>query len=577
MSTRILGWILMLMWSASAAWGDADGRHLISQADIPLTITNAGSYLVTENLTCRNGVLIPAASVWKYLDNGSNQGTNWQTITFNDSAWATGRAELGYGDYGVEATTVAKHITTYFRHSFVLTNAPAYTDLELYVRRDDGVVVYLNGTEVARDNMPAGTITYTTLASAEIPDGNATIGDPEAEYYAFHVPHALVVTGTNVIAAEVHMASAGSADMSFDCAFFGSTTGVLGESANGITIAADNVTLDLNGHTLTGVELGSLDGVHVSWGANVTIRNGTVTEWGEDGIDFLNTTNSRAESIRAIGNFRDGIRGGYACIVRNCVAYGNGMTRTAFEQGDGIAVEDGSIVSGCISRRNYDHGFLSHSSCEILDNVASRNGHDGLHGGQGNVVSRLIVASSIRAADGKWGDGVEINIGSVVMDSTCFQMDDGMKTRDETDPILDGRALFMHCTAYANLKDGIASQNGAIITQCTTVDNGDDGISVQNQCAVIGNTSCGNGFIDTGTAGGGVTVEGNRNRVQDNHLMGNENGVRADPSSTAQYNLITGNSAAGNLEDYRILNANNITGPRTNVPSRASAWANFEF
>ncbi len=42
--------------------------------------------------------LVPLGSVWKYLDNGSDQGTNWIAPNFDDSAWASGPAELGYGD-----------------------------------------------------------------------------------------------------------------------------------------------------------------------------------------------------------------------------------------------------------------------------------------------------------------------------------------------------------------------------------------------------------------------------------------------------------------------------------------------
>ncbi len=70
--------------------------------------------------------LVPLQSVWKYLDNGTNQGTAWQATGFNDSTWAQGPAELGYGDGG-EATVVgygpnsgAKYITTYFRKSFAV-------------------------------------------------------------------------------------------------------------------------------------------------------------------------------------------------------------------------------------------------------------------------------------------------------------------------------------------------------------------------------------------------------------------------------------------------------------------------
>jgi len=49
--------------------------------------------------------LLPAGSTWKYLDNGSDQGTAWQAPDFNDSAWASGPAQLGYGD-GDEATVI---------------------------------------------------------------------------------------------------------------------------------------------------------------------------------------------------------------------------------------------------------------------------------------------------------------------------------------------------------------------------------------------------------------------------------------------------------------------------------------
>ncbi|MGH9658653.1 MAG: hypothetical protein ACRD96_08920, partial [Bryobacteraceae bacterium] len=72
--------------------------------------------------------LIAPGAVWKYLDNGSNQGTSWIAPSFPDSTWASGPAQLGYGD-GDEATIVsfgpnasAKYITTYFRHSFNVAN-----------------------------------------------------------------------------------------------------------------------------------------------------------------------------------------------------------------------------------------------------------------------------------------------------------------------------------------------------------------------------------------------------------------------------------------------------------------------
>src|SRR6266436_9612961 len=75
---------------------------------------------------------ISSNSTWKYLDNGSDQGTGWRATNFNDSAWASGPAPLGYGDAsGVSPLTMVsfgpdsnnKYITTYFRQSFLVTNA----------------------------------------------------------------------------------------------------------------------------------------------------------------------------------------------------------------------------------------------------------------------------------------------------------------------------------------------------------------------------------------------------------------------------------------------------------------------
>jgi hypothetical protein len=159
--------------------------------------------------------LAAAGSVWKYLDDGSNQGTAWQTATFDDSTWQSGPAQLGYGD-GDEATVVgfgpnpaAKYLTTYFRRTFTVADASLYTSLTLKVKRDDGVVVYLNGTEVFRSNMKTGPVSHTTTASpAAADDGN--------EWQSVTLSPAFLINGTNLLAAEVHQASANNSDLSFD-------------------------------------------------------------------------------------------------------------------------------------------------------------------------------------------------------------------------------------------------------------------------------------------------------------------------------------------------------------------------
>ncbi|HKR05728.1 MAG TPA: fibronectin type III domain-containing protein, partial [Bacteroidia bacterium] len=164
--------------------------------------------IITDSLILANGV-------WKYLDNGSNQGTSWRASSFNDASWASGPAELGYGD-GDEGTVVsygpnssAKYITTYFRKTITIPNPSVYTSLALSMIRDDGAVVYINGTEVFRSNMPSGTISYTTLASAGIGGGD------ESTWQNMVLTPSQFVSGSNVIAVEIHQSAATSTDISF--------------------------------------------------------------------------------------------------------------------------------------------------------------------------------------------------------------------------------------------------------------------------------------------------------------------------------------------------------------------------
>src|SRR5207248_8170135 len=143
--------------------------------------------------------LVSTGSVWKYLDNGSDQGVAWQGLLFDDTAWAAGPAQLGYGD-GDEATIVNggletnRFITTYFRRSFLVTNPLAYTNLVVQLLRDDGALVYLNGTEVFRSNMPTNQIDYTTLALISV-----AAMDETTNFYAKAVSPGLLVPGLNIL------------------------------------------------------------------------------------------------------------------------------------------------------------------------------------------------------------------------------------------------------------------------------------------------------------------------------------------------------------------------------------------
>lgn len=161
-------------------------------------------------------ILISAGSSWKYNDSGANLGTAWRARTYTDTGWPSGLAQLGYGD-GDEATAISygtsttnRRITYYFRRSFTVANPASLTALTMRYVRDDGAVIYLNGVEVVRSNMPAGTIGYTTRATTAIN------GAAESAWQEAPLDPALLTAGTNVVAVEIHQQSPSSTDVSFD-------------------------------------------------------------------------------------------------------------------------------------------------------------------------------------------------------------------------------------------------------------------------------------------------------------------------------------------------------------------------
>ncbi|HEY0551106.1 MAG TPA: Ig-like domain-containing protein, partial [Verrucomicrobiae bacterium] len=185
--------------SGSGGQGNADEADVLALGEVEVFGTPAQPNFVLLN------------STWKYLADGTDPGALWITTNFNDTAWSSGAAQLGYGD-GDETTTVSfgpnasnKFITTYFRKSFVATNAAAFSNLLLRLTYDDGAIVYINETEVRRVNMPGGPVTSTTLA----------LSDAEFTVDSTLLPTTVLKNGTNFVAVEVHQGATNTPDLSF--------------------------------------------------------------------------------------------------------------------------------------------------------------------------------------------------------------------------------------------------------------------------------------------------------------------------------------------------------------------------
>ena len=206
--------LLLNRWVPQVLASQGSRNNLVSTAN-QSSARDSGMFAMAAAQTCVPVTLVAQNSLWSYLDNGSDQGTAWRERSFNDQSWATGAAELGYGD--VQVTSVGfgpdplnKYITTYLRKNFTINDPSIYPALQVDLLRDDGAIVYLNGVELVRSNMPSSVVGYTTLAASTI--------DLEAEttFFSYSVSAAALVAGANVLAVEVHQRNLTSSDISFN-------------------------------------------------------------------------------------------------------------------------------------------------------------------------------------------------------------------------------------------------------------------------------------------------------------------------------------------------------------------------
>jgi hypothetical protein len=192
------------------------------EAKAPVGYTFAGW---KQKATATNQI-VKLNDTWKYYDKGAAPN-DWTATSFNDNSWASGQAPLGYGMTGLK-TTVGygsdaenKHPTTYFRKTIKLDSDPTRSDIFiLNYQIDDGFIVYVNGREAGRFQMPSGNVTFNTFASSYAGD------DPISG--SLNISSSLFKRGDNVIAVEIHNNKASSRDIFWAAEVFttmGSTSG----------------------------------------------------------------------------------------------------------------------------------------------------------------------------------------------------------------------------------------------------------------------------------------------------------------------------------------------------------------
>ncbi|MCP4452353.1 MAG: hypothetical protein GY809_12900, partial [Planctomycetes bacterium] len=504
--------------------------------------------------------LIRKRSVWRYFDQYTDLGPYWY-LDIDDSAWAEGPAELGYGD--TQATLVGsidaepdtsgtqRNITTYFTHTFEIADPAQFEALSLLILRDDGALVYLNGVEIARTNMPQGSIDYDTPALRSTPSetqfyGGATGADDEN---FTHINAGLLLTGTNRLAVEIHQHGYSSSDISFDLEFLALTpkqgllrlqpglNRITAQTLNGpngsgqvldstsIDIAyLMDVTADLSG-TLTSETLLSAssgpyrvtDRLTVSDGVTLTIEAGTT-------VLFESNAGITVESggcIQALGTQAQPIRmtrtpgsdANWQGLLLDHTRQDNQLSYVDFEfgdaQGESVSVEYATVLMDHVTfggtgrtvlELHHPNAMIRHC---VFPSVATEPIHGtGLSGDESLVFDTCIFGSALGTSDIiDFAGGARP--GPILQCYNCIFLggpDDGLDL-DGTDAHVQGN-LFMNfhkdnnsdgdsCAVATGQGGGHASQIN--LAQNTFLNN-DFGVLLKEDCALIAQN---NTFINT--------------------------------------------------------------------------------
>jgi parallel beta-helix repeat protein len=412
----------------------------------------------------------------------------------------------------------------------------------------------------------------------------------------------------------------------------GNVTGESGKS--GIEIASNNVTIDLMGYTLQGVT-GSLDGItNASSRTKLTVRNGVVTGFSQDGVDLSTGVGTLVEQVHASNNGLIGIKVHLSSVVRASTAAGNdiGILTSASSTVIGctayanssIGISVGSaLVSDCATYQNFGDGIQAQSGATVTNSTAQSNAGVGISGGPGSISS--VTLTNCTASDNT-GDGISVGTGSTL--NNCTAKDNAgtygifagagstlnsctaYSNDVEFGIRVDLRSTVTNCTASENNSSAAASygifamEEGTIsnctasgntnsnatfdagvgifagpsstIKDCTATENKGDGIQMNQDSRVIGNLCDSNGLGAGDGAGIHAITANGGSRIEGNNVSDGDRGLDVDSTG----NLIIKNSASGSgANNYSIVASNSnaqVLTPGANFVS-TDPWANFSY
>jgi|GEM_PF-3112618 len=295
-----------------------------------------------------------------------------------------------------------------------------------------------------------------------------------------------------------------------------------------IQISVDDVTLDLNGHTITG-NGSAYTGIYGSGADRVHIFNGTVRNFGKYGIhlgddcrvrDIFVRMNSQTGilvgdgchilRVTAISNAYHGINTGQECLVEDCVARLNASAGGKA----GIYVSHRSTIKNCIAAENSNttnntdvnnYGIYGGTGSTIINNTCYKNENSttfnggkacGIYAGSGCTVINNTCHNNNATNEGTEAVGILSGSVSTVMGNTCY---------DNNANGSGGISKGIHCSGSCTIKNNTCSENSVTGENSTSY-----GILAYQRCTIQGNTCSNNSATGTTTATG-VGIEAHEN------------------------------------------------------------------
>lgn len=358
--------------------------------------------------------LVSAGARWRWFTDAQGLGSgevivghpnwssaNWKHPEFDDLKWSEGAAQLGYGE-GDEATVLPfgnsanKWKVAYFRHRFSAQDAAGITTLTLRLKRDDGAVVYLNGREAARSAMPPGVITAETRA--ENP------GDDGQDFHDLDIPTALLQSGTNLLAVELHQSSATTSDASFDLELLATRPG---------TSSGDLPTIHTNTRLLArtlekGQWSGLVEGFYQTSPQAIALHQVLVSEFqahptlSEDS-EFIELSNVSSQAVNLRGaSFREGVDFSFPSHRDCTLAPGQRLLLVSdlfqFQRRYGIDIPVAGIFSGRLNNAGEPLSLVS-ASGETIFRFTYGSGSPWPAGADGGGYSLVLARPELGLSD----------------------------------------------------------------------------------------------------------------------------------------------------------------------------------